>query len=344
MTVSFRYSDVNEAYSELQIIKKQFAEREHTRNGLALVFISPVLVTHLMPYRRVLFDPIRDANPFFHYMEALWMLGGRKNVSFPATFASNMLKYSDDGMTLHGAYGHRWRRHWKKDQIQDVIYMLNRDPSTRRAVIGMWDPATDLEVDSKDLPCNTHLYFRVQDNRLHMTICNRSNDLVWGMLGSNIVHFSILQEYIASAIAKPVGNLYQFTNNLHIYEDWVDKYTYRESSWYRDNPAFNRHAFSPATLDLIELDDFLDFENKVYYCPILRDNADFMLTAWRAYKDDRIHEAIHVADRIYDEDWRRACIDWLKRRLDGPNRGSQDVTMQQGRLSNQEISHNSRIG
>ena len=153
------------------------------------------------------------------------MLSGSNNVDFPASFAKQIREYSDDGTTLNGAYGFRWRYYWDYDQLEQIIYMLKNDSTTRRAVLSMWDPQHDLEYDSVDTPCNTHIYFRTVGGRLDMTVCNRSNDLVWGMLGANIVHMSILQEYIANATGLPVGTYHQFTNNLHVYEGWEDKFS-----------------------------------------------------------------------------------------------------------------------
>lgn len=342
MAHTFTFQDVNQAYSELQIAKKSLARWEPTRNGRALVFQEPVIVTHTMPYRRVLFDVKRDANPFFHYMEALWMLAGKNNVSFPAKFASNIRQYSDDGLRLHGAYGYRWIHNFDVNQINSAIHMLRTDPASRRIVIAMWDPNKDLEIDSKDLPCNTHLYFRVVNNRLDMTVCNRSNDLVWGMLGSNIVHFSILQEYIATSCSMQPGNLIQFTNNLHIYEGWEDKYEYKESDWYLERGHYNRHAFSPQNLDMEELDDFIDLENRYYKSPIIAHNACPMMEAWDSYKADDFDLAIHTARRIADKDWSIACVDWLQRRQDARQERlgrSGNTATSQGRLSGQEVSY-----
>ena len=121
MILATQYDDVNIAYFEMQYIKKHYVRQEETRNGRALVFQGPVVVSHIMPYRRVLFDPIRDANPFFHYMEAIWMLAGSQNVDFPSRFAKQIRQYSDDNVTLHGAYGYRWRHHFEVDQIDEVI-------------------------------------------------------------------------------------------------------------------------------------------------------------------------------------------------------------------------------
>jgi thymidylate synthase len=317
MTLARTYSDVNEAYYELQYTKKHYVQPEKTRNGPALVYQEPVLITHASPYRRVLFDPVRNANPFFHYMESIWMLAGSNTVPFLAKFSSQIKEYSDNGYTFHGAYGHRWRNHFGVDQIDSVIHMLKKDPATRRALITMWDPASDLERLGKDLPCNTHVYLGIRSGVLHMTVCNRSNDMVWGMLGANIVHMSILQEYIANALEIEVGDLNQFTVNLHIYEDWVDKWNKEGgSSWYKTYPNVRAWRFGPRTFDIDEADRFIEdgiHSNRPYQCRILRDNAVPMYDAWETYKANDLPKAIHIAQRIYDDDWRHACVEWLQR-------------------------------
>jgi hypothetical protein len=261
-----------------------------------------------------LFDPVRDANPFFHYMEAIWMLAGEDGVEFPAKFAQNIKNYSDDLKTLHGAYGHRWRKQFEVDQIEVVIDMLKKDRQTRRAVIAMWDPTCDLGVKNKDLPCNTQLYFRVMKDQLHMTVTNRSNDLVWGMLGSNIVHFSILQEYIASATGLELGYLNQFTNNLHVYEGWEDKFSRAPSNWYRSREV-SRWRFTPDNFSMLEAKRFVNFDTRTApTCRILTRNAIPMMNSWNAYKAGEIPSALLLAEEIYDEDWRHACKLWLARR------------------------------
>ena len=51
-------------------------KRKDSRNGPVLEFPEPVLICYNRPVERVLFYPSRDANPFFHLMEGLWMLVG----------------------------------------------------------------------------------------------------------------------------------------------------------------------------------------------------------------------------------------------------------------------------
>lgn len=317
--LAFQFNDINEAYAEMMSTQHLFTQAEDTRNGFAFAFQTPVLITHAVPERRVLFDPIRDANPFFHYMEAIWMLAGHNNVDFPARFAKNIRTYSDDGRTIHGAYGYRWREHFRIDQIDQIIFDLQKDPSSRRAVMAMWDANSDLGVNSKDLPCNTHIYFRIMQGDLHMTVCNRSNDMVWGCLGANAVHFSVLQEFMANALNLGMGKYHQFTNNLHIYEGFEHKYSAAPDRWYNHTSTYDRIPFSPVNLDTREASDFVANSNQwesypVFTCPIIVRNAIPMMQAWGAYKLGDFALARHYASNIFDEDWKYACIEWLTRR------------------------------
>ena len=317
--LAFAFNDVNKAYPDMQEAVRLFGVDEQTRNGRAKALQVPITVTHYCPWNRVLFDPLRDANPFFHYMEALWMLAGSENVDFPAHFAKNIRNYSDDGITLHGAYGYRWRAAFERDQLEAIQHILETDTQSRRLVVSMWDPHLDLERDSKDVPCNTQLYFRAVDQKLTLTILNRSNDLVWGMLGANIVHMSILQEYLSNAVSLEVGPMYQFSNNVHVYDGWggEDKISDTPSDWYRKNLNFRRWKFGPRNLSIDEAQQFVENweEAQDFQSRIMRDNVTPMYNAWRRYKANDLPLAIHYAQSIYDEDWSHACVLWLMRRI-----------------------------
>lgn len=223
-----------------------------SRNGGTLYIPEPCTITYTNPLERVLFHPGRDANPFFHFIEALWMLQGRNDLETLLWYNKQYHHFSDDGKHVWGAYGHRWRHFFAIDQLDMAIRAL-ADPTTRRVVLSMWS-SQDLErvvtdPGCRDVPCNTHIYFQVRsvpipagdlvdDNEhgmgafmkrtlnkqtddvptyLDMTVCNRSNDLIWGTLGANYVHFSFLQEYIALACDLLPGHYHQFSVNQHVY-------------------------------------------------------------------------------------------------------------------------------
>lgn len=193
--------------------------RRDSRNGPVLQHPGLVVTHYSDPLERVVFWPQRDANPFLHLAESLWMLAGRNDLGLLMKYTKQFEQYSDDGRTIRGsAYGHRWKKHWQLDQLSTVISMLKEDPDGRRAVLAMHDPMADLGVRTKDAPCNLAVTLqRDKEGRLDMTVFCRSNDIIWGTYGSNAVHFSFLQEYVALAVGCPVGSCDQVSVNWHGY-------------------------------------------------------------------------------------------------------------------------------
>jgi thymidylate synthase len=317
-----------------------------SRNGSVLVAPGPVTTSYNRPIERVLFCPIRDANPFFHLMEALWMMAGRNDVAFPAQFNSRISSFSDDGEKFNAAYGHRWRSHFSHDQIRWAIKELRFDPNSRRVVIAMWDPGyrrtefhpgagvddvagDHLAIDSssKDVPCNTHIYLWVNNGQLDMTVCNRSNDIVWGAYGANAVHMSVLQEIIATALGREIGFYYQMSNNYHLYTDVVnnDQLAVRAISAMENN-LYTRSTLVSDVVPLMseDLDTWFKDLDLFLQCDPVRTAPRFeddffktvafpMYRAWALRKrgDGGVLETL---DRIKSTDWRLACMAWVARR------------------------------
>lgn len=211
--------NINHAFTAGWWALKTSGVEEQSRNGPVLVMPAPVVTTYLNPRERVLFHPERDANPFFHLMESVWMLAGDDRIEWLSQFSSNIKNYAEDDGFMYGAYGYRWRNLFGTDQLAVLIDKLKNNPSDRRAVLAMWRPESDLGQNFRDHPCNTHIYFRVNQGKLDMTVCNRSNDMLWGAYGANVVHMSFLQEFMAQAIGIPVGVYHQMSNNFHVYTD-----------------------------------------------------------------------------------------------------------------------------
>lgn len=296
-------------------------KEESSRNGTVLVFDEPVMTTYSHPQERVLFCPVRNANPFFHLMESLWMLTGRRDIGFLVQFNRRMKEYSDDGKTQAGAYGFRWRKYFGFDQLEVAIKELRRDPNTRRVVVQMWS-ANDLGGTGKDLPCNTQIYFDCRTGRLNMTVCNRSNDILWGAYGANAVHFSVLLEYMSFAVGLPVGVYRQFSNNLHLYTDilpitGIDKMI---ASLRVSNHYINRRV-SESQLISTDFETWNVDLRRFFICPdsVFKDMffstvVSPMYRAWRTRENYNL--AVEHAMSISATDWRLACVEWLTRRAE----------------------------
>lgn len=303
-------------------------KNRNSRNGPVLQLEGPTILCYEHPWERVMFWPERDANPFFHMFEAMWMLAGRDDVASLAKYVPRMAEYSDDGQTFHGAYGHRWRKAYAHDQLLKIADRLAEDPDDRRQVLSMWDVELDLHEQKgvKDLPCNTHAYFAVSPSGcLDLTVCNRSNDVVWGALGANCVHMSFLLEYMSHRTGIPMGKYYQISNNLHGYLTTLEPLR-----------GLVRHqgANSPYTTDEVSRVEFREHDaNIAAYVDgdpltnrsgFLGQVAVVMDQAYFIRKSHGLEAAIKVAQGIVAADWRKACVEWLERRLIKQQRAQDD--------------------
>lgn len=322
----------------LTLLSGHDASDEDTRGGLVRSMPAPVITVNHNPMWRVLRNPVRDANPFFHLFESLWMLAGRNDLGWLAQFNKRMASFSDDGgVTQPGAYGHRWRNHFGYDQIESAIMELSANPASRRVVITMWDALHDPAVamtGGADVPCNTHIYLRVQDGRtLDMSVACRSNDAVWGAHGANLVHFSVLLEYMAARLGLAVGTMTQFSFNYHYYPNNLK---HNAAEIIAGVPALRVHRApmrmfagpDDAKLFMEDLsEDF--FERTAKFGPSgcsydLNPNTDLkhpfmvgvvhpMLQAWAA-KRHTPNVAVEWIEDLTCPHWQAACLEWLARR------------------------------
>ena len=323
----FYVRNVSEALYQVKLAIEEEGVKVETRNGTALEFPTPVMTTYTHSRERVLFYSERDANPFFHFMESLWMLAGRNDVEWISQFNGRISTYSDDGEYFHGAYGFRWREWFGEDQLKTAIHRLKTYPNDRRTVVGMWDPWEDLQTynDGKDYPCNTQIYFWSRENKLNMTVVNRSNDMIWGAYGANAVHMSVLLEYMAARCGMKVGTYYQFSNNLHAYVDVLEK-----MSGILGTPDYDPYACinedgshyipppivtDPKSFDE-ELEQWFESPDTKFTNTWLHEVASPMFYSWQHHKSQEKVEAVLEAALIKDEAWSQACVEWLSRRYD----------------------------
>lgn len=267
----------------------------------------------------------------------------------------------------------------RTDQLDVLVDHLHRHLESRRAVLTMWTVENDLlKVDtSHDVCCNLTAMFQVRgggpceecnirNQRLYftdpgpcpvcgtsynqvgrlpgsldITVCNRSNDLVWGMLGANVVQFSFLLEYMAARLGCVVGKYHHFTNNLHAYEwNWKpDLWLSDQTPDYYTNPSvetaqdwgvdFSHHlplvedpeCFESECSRIVQLhangDSFGTYsEVDLWKEPFLQTVAEPMFRAYHAYKFKDYDSALRWANLVAAPDWRIAARGWIQRRLE----------------------------
>jgi thymidylate synthase len=324
-----RAKNVQAALKEATKVLRNETIKRNSRNGV--VFRHPELVTTVYesPCERVLFWPQRDANPFLHLYESLWMLDGRNDIAPLLKFTKQFAEYSDDGITQHGAYGFRWRKHFGKDQLVSIIGRLRGIEDDRRSVLDIWDATEDLDRNGKDVPCNLSVTFEVLDGRLNMAVFCRSNDIIWGAYGANAVHFSMLQEYMAMKIGVAVGIYTQISANWHAYEGELlnrVKDLWKENGYNSIDPYITRDFVPmpsdvdeviPLLLHFVDFDDFNDdFKMNSYWSEMVYAmfKAHYL---WRTLLPPEKFEAPLeiLSDRFLNRaDWICAGKEWIERR------------------------------
>lgn len=362
-----KYRNINTAFRKIvQGIESGLfpVRRSPSRNGEVIRITEPLIVTYEKPCERVLFNQARDASPFFHTFESLYFLAGRNDLAPLQYYISDYGKFSDDGRTLNGSYGWRWRcaagvpslctkkpekgeqlcgfERPRIDQLQILINHLRRDPNSRRAVLQIWNVESDLlKIDSsKDVCCNISCVFEIREEQqpphvrapkpitryLDMTVFNRSNDIILGMLGANAVHFSFLLEYMACCLGVEVGQYHQVTSNAHVYT-----WNWKPEEWLADEtPDWYTKEEIVKTIPLVQNQDVFDKEVRrfidhdwsdapsqatAYQEPFLRLVAEPMCRAFYMHKQNRDYEAaLHWVEKIEAEDWSWAALQWILKR------------------------------
>lgn len=324
-----RARSVHEALPIGLYLLDTFGERESSRYGDVLVCPMPVTTEYQQPWERCLLWPSRNANPFLHFYEGLYMLAGREKVAPLSAIVEKMQEFSDDGLTLRGAYGTRWRYAFGFDQLETIIDNLKTNPQCRRQYLTMWDPIKDLRdgEGKKDLPCNVGVAFRIVRDRLQVTVFNRSNDAIWGTYGSDAVHFSMLQEYVATRVGVQIGSYWQISNNFHAYLATLPSVA--EIPRCATGPVVHPYESLPRPAPMIsadprgwdiELRHFIEVPPGKNYGlgwaqPFFRRVAiPIMDTCWLA-KAKNYSAALSRARRIESADWRLEITTWIQRRI-----------------------------
>lgn len=108
------------------------------------------------------------------------------------------------------------------DQINEfIIPLLKSDPSSRRAVVVLYDPIDDSNISNKNSPGIIYMQFRIKENKLHMNCHIRSNDLFFGW-PANIYQIFTLQKFVSEKLGIEKGNISTISNSAHVFKDDLD--------------------------------------------------------------------------------------------------------------------------
>ena len=154
--------------------------------------------------------------------ELAWYLSGSNCADFISYYIPMYKNFAEKDNTIYGAYGPRLKKKdGLHDQIENIISLLTIKPTSRQAVIQLFD-ARDISDSFKDIPCTISLQFLLRGGNLNLYTNMRSNDAYMG-LPHDIFAFTMIQEIIAKSLGCQVGTYNHFVASLHLYIKDKDK-------------------------------------------------------------------------------------------------------------------------
>jgi len=147
--------------------------------------------------------------------EPIWVMSGSNKLNFSPEIARIQTPYSDNGVSLHGAYGP-----WYRMQKGHVIDRLDGDRNTRQAVMHFWRKNPPY---MKDIACTVSAQWLIRDDEIHSIFTMRSSDVGMG-LPYDMLTFACMTADIASSLKEPVelGECLVNAGSRHVYEDQWD--------------------------------------------------------------------------------------------------------------------------
>jgi thymidylate synthase len=126
---------------------------------------------------------------------------------------------------LGRVYGVQWRK-WKSpegkeiDQLANAINLLKTDPESRRIIVSAWNAG---ELDKMALPpCHTFFQFFAVDNKLSLSMYQRSCDMFLGV-PFNIASYSLLLHMAAQVTGMEAHEFVHILGDAHIYSNHIEQ-------------------------------------------------------------------------------------------------------------------------
>lgn len=156
--------------------------------------------------------------------EQVWfIMGSRKPEDFLREFTKIWDDFTNPADTVTVAYGYRWRKHFGRDQLKNLVDHLKEQPSSRHGVVVTWDPSSDGlgGVAKKNVPCPYTFTVNIIGGRLHFHNIVRSNDMILGF-PHDVAGFALLQTILAQKLGVRPGIYTHSISNAHVYDIHYD--------------------------------------------------------------------------------------------------------------------------
>lgn len=211
---TLKYVNGREAYRDILEFVHHNGDVRSPR-GMKTFDVGYTTVDLLSPYNALPLGVGRNLSKRVAAAEAIQLIGGFSDPDLLLEASPNFQRYIEQDGEFWGAYGRRIN-HGR--QLPHVVRKLQADPDTRQAIITLWDPTLDNDLNRKDYPCTLNLGFSIKNKKLELDVTMRSND-AWRGLPYDLFQFTQLQLTVANVLRLEPGRYRHHTYSLHLYED-----------------------------------------------------------------------------------------------------------------------------
>ena len=175
------------------------------------------------PNDNIVTIPGFETNVDYAQEELNWYFSGTNRIDYSPWIEKTWRKYSDDGIHVNSAYGHRIFGCHKDfiDQWDWCVKKLMLDRDSRQAVINL-NYCGDKKSPTLDFVCTIAFQIFIRDGRLHWITMMRSQDIYFGTR-NDIYCFTEMQKKMAKELGCKLGVYRHLCNSLHLYENQYDK-------------------------------------------------------------------------------------------------------------------------
>jgi thymidylate synthase len=153
--------------------------------------------------------------------ELFWYLSGSNQFSLSNYYIPNAYEADENTDDVWSGYGSRIFNQHGVNQMEEIVSLLTKNSSSRRAVIQIYG-SEDFIVKHKDVPCTCTIQFLLRKGFLHMYVNMRSNDAYRG-LPHDVFAFTMLQELVAHGLGARLGRYKHAVGSLHLYDADYEK-------------------------------------------------------------------------------------------------------------------------
>ncbi|HNQ19626.1 MAG TPA: thymidylate synthase, partial [Bacteroidales bacterium] len=157
--------------------------------------------------------------------ELLWYLSGTNDSKFITKYSKFWNKILNLDNTINSAYGYLLFNNKNKYDLTQWDWAkqsLIKDKYSRQAIIHFNNENHQYD-SNKDFVCTMYGIFNIRDNKLNLTITQRSCDVIKG-LTFDLPFFTVLLQLMYVELKDiyenlEIGYFYHFINSLHLYEN-----------------------------------------------------------------------------------------------------------------------------